>query len=49
MNEEMVHRTLAAFNTGNATEFGGLFNEDGILTEFPDKVAETRPNGYDTA
>lgn len=43
MTEETVHRALAAFNAGNATAFGGMFTEDGVMIEYPDKVAGTGP------
>ena len=43
MSEDMVHRALAAFNAGNAIAFGGLFAEDGVMIEYPDKVAGTGP------
>jgi hypothetical protein len=43
MSEKMVHRALAAFNAGNASAFGGLFTEDGVMVEYPDKVAGTGP------
>jgi hypothetical protein len=41
MSEDMVHRALAAFNEGNAAGFAGLFTEDGVMMDYPDKVAGT--------
>ena len=41
MSEDMVHRALAAFNAGDAAGFAALFTEDGIMMDYPDKVAGT--------
>src|SRR3954451_24669149 len=43
MSEDMVHRALAAFNAGDAAAFGELFAEDGVMIDYPDKVAGTGP------
>lgn len=45
MSEDMVHRALAAFNGGDAAAFGSLFSEDGVMIDYPDKVAGTGPAG----
>ena len=39
MSEDMVHRALAAFNAGDAVAFAELFTEDGIVIDYPDRVA----------
>jgi hypothetical protein len=39
MAEDLVQLALAAFNAGDAAAFAALFTEDGIVMDYPDKVA----------
>lgn len=36
---DLVERAISAFNTHDAAAFGALFADDGLLIEYPDRVA----------